>query len=191
MDQFEFFQGLIASGKGLSPIQIESVMAECQRLRSANNTLNSRLFSLCADERDRLADVKYLRSENATLRAEVAALEAELRGTGKILDRLDKAGSWGVMVGLSALQALESDTTTLRAELVHKDAVIEAQGDVIDSGKKVLSLQQAMLVKIEQALNNTNLELGGITSTLEKLKTILDTYLAALQRLRDVEEGKL
>lgn len=42
------------------------------------------------------------------LHRENVALERELRGTNKILVRLDKAGSWGVMVNANELQEMES-----------------------------------------------------------------------------------
>lgn len=41
--------------------------------------------------------------------ASVRVLEKELRGTGNVLvERLDRAGSWGVLVDAGALQALEA-----------------------------------------------------------------------------------
>jgi len=61
-------------------------------------------------------DNARLQRENEQLQRDLTAaqtsqtvLEKELRGTGKVLvERLDRAGSWGVLVDAGALQALEA-----------------------------------------------------------------------------------
>ena len=59
----------------------------------------------------------------AQLRAQVSALETEIRGTGKILDRLDKTGSWGVMVDAAKLQEMEARIAKLEAVKLAAEAM--------------------------------------------------------------------
>lgn len=69
------------------------------------------------------------------LRAEIRTLETELRDTGKILERLDKAGSWGVMVSAAELQRMEAELAAARERVAKLEAVKDA-AKVVDGWHK-------------------------------------------------------
>ena len=81
------------------------------------------------------------------LRAELSVLETELCGNGKILERMDKAGSWGVMVDAAKLQEMEARLSQLENALQSAESALSLVKHRKDDG-----LVDEALSKVVKAL---------------------------------------